>query len=134
MRSPPKLLCRTSDHKPNSSSALKLEIFFKIYSAYPSKGYAGQHASIVTLYLESFQRMRICLDSYLDFEFTWWHKLFKISQLGNLFRDRLIMEDISILENLYPTFDQKITLKNDTSAQLVTNYLQTWYDRSLAQT
>ena len=84
--------------------------------------------SVVTLYPESPQRMRICLDSYLDFEFTWWHKLFKIPQLGDLFRDRLIMEDISILENLYPTFDKKITLKNDTPAQLVTNYLQTWYD------
>ena len=45
---------------------------------------------------------------------------------ANNFRDRLVLEDISILENLYPTFDKKITLKNDTPAQLAMNYLENW--------
>jgi hypothetical protein len=51
-----------------------------------------------------------------------------LPQLANLFRDRLIFEDIAILENLYETFDHKITLKNDTPAELAMNYLQTWDD------
>ncbi len=81
---------------------------------------------IVTLYPESSDRVRLCLDSYTDLNFTWWQKLIKLPQMANLFRDRLIFEDISILENLYPTFNQKITLKNDTPAELAMSYLQTW--------
>lgn len=41
-------------------------------------------------------------------------------------RDRLLFEDISILENLYTGFEQKIALKNDTPAKLAMNYLQHW--------
>lgn len=81
---------------------------------------------IVSMYPESPQRVRFCLDSYTNLNFTWWQKLIRFPQMANLFRDRLIMEDISILENLYTNFEQKITLKNDTPAQLATNYLQTW--------
>jgi hypothetical protein len=40
--------------------------------------------------------------------------------------DRLLFEDISILENLYTGFEQKIVLKNGTPAQLAMNYLQHW--------
>ena len=81
---------------------------------------------IVTMYPESPQRVRLCLDSYTDLNFSWWQKLIRLRQLSNMFRDRLIMEDISILENLYTNFEQKIALKNDTPAQLAMNYLQTW--------
>ncbi|NJL51297.1 MAG: Rieske 2Fe-2S domain-containing protein [Hydrococcus sp. SU_1_0] len=83
---------------------------------------------IVTMYPESPQRVRLCLDSYTDLNFTWWQKLIRLPQMANLFRDRLIFEDIAILENLYETFDHKITLKNDTPAELALNYLQTWSD------
>jgi phenylpropionate dioxygenase-like ring-hydroxylating dioxygenase large terminal subunit len=83
---------------------------------------------IVTLYPESSHRVRLCLDSYTDLDFTWWQKLIKLPQMANLFRDRLIFEDISILENLYPTFNHKITLKNDTPAELAMNYLQNWHN------
>ncbi|MEO0836254.1 MAG: Rieske 2Fe-2S domain-containing protein [Cyanobacteria bacterium J06642_3] len=83
---------------------------------------------IVTIYPESKQRIRICLDSYIDLDFAWWQKLIRLPQLANVFRDRLIMEDISIMENLYQTFNHKITLKNDTSATLAMNYLQSWHD------
>jgi hypothetical protein len=80
---------------------------------------------IVNMYPESPNKTRFCLDSYLDFEFTWWQKLLKFPKVANLMRDRLIFEDISILENLYPTFNHKITLKNDTPAELAMSYLQT---------
>ena len=46
--------------------------------------------------------------------------------MANVFRDRLIMEDVTIMENLYTAFNHKITLKNDTPAQLAMNYLETW--------
>ena len=81
---------------------------------------------IISMYPESPQRIRLCLDSYTDLNFTWWQKLIKLPQMANVFRDRLIMEDISILENLYTSFEQKIALKNDTPARLVMNYLQHW--------
>lgn len=81
---------------------------------------------IVTMYPESEQQVRICLDSYTDLVFSWWQKLIKLPKTANVFRDRLIMEDISILENLYTTFQKKITLKNDTPAELAMNYLQNW--------
>lgn len=82
---------------------------------------------LVTLYPESLTSTRVCLDSFINFEFAWWQKLLRLSQKVNAFRDRLIMEDISILNNLYTTFEKKITLKNDTPAQLAMNYLQTWH-------
>ena len=81
---------------------------------------------IVSMYPESPQRVRLCLDSYTDLNFTWWQKLVRLPQMANVFRDRLIMEDIAILENLYTTFNHKIILKNDTPAQLAMDYLQTW--------
>jgi phenylpropionate dioxygenase-like ring-hydroxylating dioxygenase large terminal subunit len=81
---------------------------------------------IVTMYPESPQKVKLCLDSFTDMKFTWWQKLIRFPQLANLFRDRLIFEDISILENLYSTFNHKITLKNDTPAELAMNYLQHW--------
>jgi nitrite reductase/ring-hydroxylating ferredoxin subunit len=86
---------------------------------------------IVTMYPESPDKVRLCLDSYTDINFSWWQKLIRLPQLANLFRDRLIFEDIAILENLYETFDHKITLKNDTPAELAMNYLRTWSDLSL---
>ena len=46
--------------------------------------------------------------------------------MTSVFRDRLIFEDISILENLYADFAKKIALKNDTPAQLAMDYLQSW--------
>ena len=83
---------------------------------------------IVSMYPESPQRVRLCLDSYTDLNFSWWQKIIRLRQISNIFRNRLIMEDISILENLYTTFNHKITLKNDTPAQLAMNYLKTWDD------
>ena len=82
---------------------------------------------IVSMYPESPQRVRLCLDSYTDLNFSWWQKLVRLPQMANVFRDRLILEDISIMENLYETFNHKITLKNDTPAELAMNYLQTWH-------
>ena len=79
---------------------------------------------IVTIYPETERNIRICLDSYSDLNFSWWQKLFGLPKMANVFRDRLIMEDIAIMENLYATFEHKITLKNDTPAQLAMNYLQ----------
>ncbi|MEL6496727.1 MAG: Rieske 2Fe-2S domain-containing protein, partial [Cyanobacteria bacterium J06623_7] len=79
---------------------------------------------VVTIYPETEQNIRICLDSYTDINFSWWQKLLKIPRLANVFRDRLIMEDIAIMENLYSTFNHKITLKNDTPAELAMDYLQ----------
>ena len=88
-------------------------------------GYQGKLiVGIVTIYPETDRRIRICLDSYIDLEFSWWQKLIKLPQIANVFRDRLIMEDIGIMENLYTTFNHKITLKNDTPAELAMNYLQ----------
>jgi len=81
-------------------------------------------AGIVTIYPETEKSIRICLDSYIDLEFSWWQKLIGVKRISNAFRDRLIMEDISIMENLYTTFNQKISLKNDTPSQLAMNYLQ----------
>lgn len=46
--------------------------------------------------------------------------------MADSFRDFLILEDISILNNLYPTFNQKIRLKNDTPAELAMDYLKKW--------
>lgn len=83
---------------------------------------------IVTMYPESPQQVRLCLDSFTDINFSWVQRLLRLPQLANLFRDRLIFEDIAILENLYETFDHKITLKNDTPAELAMNYLQTWHN------
>lgn len=81
----------------------------------------------VTMYPESPQKTRICLDSFNDFEFSWWQKLLKLPQKVTTFRDRLIMEDIAILSDLYPNFEPKISLKNDTPARLATDYLQSWH-------
>ena len=81
-------------------------------------------AGIVTVYPETDEHIRICLDSYTDIQFSWWQKLIGITRISNAFRDRLIMEDIAIMENLYTTFNHKITLKNDTPAELAMNYLQ----------
>ena len=82
---------------------------------------------IVTMYPESPQKVRLCFDSFTDLNFNWWQKLIRIPQMANIFRTCLIMEDISIMENLYFTFNKKITLKNDTPVQLAMNYLQNWY-------
>ena len=81
---------------------------------------------IVSMYPESSQKVRLCLDSYTDLNFSWWQRLIRLPQMANVFRDRLIMEDVSIMKNLYRTFNHKITLKNDTPAQLAMNYLETW--------
>ncbi|MEM7555103.1 MAG: Rieske 2Fe-2S domain-containing protein [Cyanobacteria bacterium P01_A01_bin.84] len=77
-------------------------------------------------YPESPTKTRLCVEGYFNFEYTWWHKLLKFPQKGNQFRDTLLSEDLSILNNLYPTFHKKIALKNDTPAQLAINYLQNW--------
>ena len=84
-------------------------------------------AGIVTMYPESDKRVSVTLDSYTDLEFSWWQKLIRFPQIANVFRDRLITEDIAIMENLYANFEKKITLKNDTPAQLAMNYLQAWH-------
>lgn len=77
-------------------------------------------------YPESPTKTKFCLDGYFNFEYTWWHKLLKFPQMGNNFRDKLIFEDVSILNNVYPTFNKKIALKNDTPAELAMNYLKNW--------
>lgn len=82
--------------------------------------------SVVSMYPESARKTNLCLDIYSNSDFTWWQKLFLFPQIANNFRDRLVLEDISILENLYPNFDKKIALKNDTPAQLAMNYLNSW--------
>lgn len=81
---------------------------------------------IVTMYPESPHQTRLSLDSYLNFEFSWWQRLIKFPEVASILRDRLLFEDISILENLYSTFNKKITLKNDTPARLAMDYLQNW--------
>lgn len=130
------ILHKRSDRaiKSNKMNLLVENIFVQSFNAFlPSLAvitldYKGKLiVGIVTLYPESPQKVRLCLDSYTDLEFTWWQKLIRFPRMANLFRDRLIFEDISILENLYPTFNQKITLKNDTPAELAMNYLQTWH-------
>ena len=73
------------------------------------------------MYPESERKVRVCLDSYTDLVFSWWPKLIQLPKMVNIFRDRLIVEDIAIMENLYSTFNKKITLKNDTPAQLAMN-------------
>ena len=90
--------------------------------------FKGQFLVIVLcLYPESPTKAKFCVDAYLYSRFPWWQKLFKIHEIGNKIRDRLLFEDISILENLYTTFDKKITLKNDTIAELAMNYLKNWH-------
>ena len=81
---------------------------------------------IVTMYPKSLSKTRVCLDSYINFEFAWWQKLLKLPKMVNNFRDQLILEDVGILNNLYPNFNKKITLKNDTPAVLAMNYLDNW--------
>lgn len=83
---------------------------------------------IVTMYPESLHQTRLCLDSYLDFEFSWWQRLIKFHKVTSILRNRLLFEDVFILENLYSTFNQKITLKNDIPARLAMDYLQDWVD------
>ena len=88
-------------------------------------GYRGKLiVGIVTMYPESESSIGICLDSYTDLNFALWQKLIRIPQIANTFRDRLMREDKVIMENLYSTFEHKITLKNDIPAQLAMNYLQ----------
>ena len=82
--------------------------------------------SVVSIYPESAQKTKISLNIYSDSNYTWWQKLFRLPRLANMFRDRLILEDVAVLEKLYPTFDKKITLKNDTPAELAMNYLKDW--------
>ncbi len=81
---------------------------------------------VITMYPESPINTKICLDSYLEPGFTWWQKFLKFPQIANKFRTQLIFEDISILNNLYMTFNKKITLKNDTPAELAMKYLEHW--------
>lgn len=78
------------------------------------------------MYPESPITTRWSIDGYFNFEYTWWHKLLRFPQKGNEFRDRLLVEDISIINNLYPNFQKKIILKNDTPAQLAIDYLKNW--------
>ena len=95
--------------------------------AFVTTDFKGQMLIIVLfLYPESPTKTKYCVEAYLYCDFTWWQKLFKLPQIGNKIRDRLLLEDMMILNNLYPTFDKKITLKNDTPAELAMNYLQTW--------
>ncbi len=78
------------------------------------------------LYPESPTKTRFSLDGYFNFEYTWWHKLLRLPQLGNQFRDKIIGEDVSIVNNIYPSFNKKISLKNDTPAELAINFLKNW--------
>lgn len=82
--------------------------------------------AVASMYPESPIKTKFCVEGYFNFKYTWWHKLLKLPQLGNNFRDLLLFEDISILNNLYPTFNKKIALKNDTPAELAMNYLKNW--------
>ena len=95
--------------------------------AFVTVDFKGQFLVIVlSLYPESATKVRFCVDAYLYSGFPWWQKLFPIHEIGNRIRDRLLFEDVSIIENLYPTFDKKITLKNDNPAELAMNYLKNW--------
>jgi phenylpropionate dioxygenase-like ring-hydroxylating dioxygenase large terminal subunit len=126
---------RSDRHVKKSKISFLIEkVFVQCFNTFlPSLAVVTLHyqgklfVSIVTMSPESLQRVRLCLDVYTDMNFTWWQKLIRFPQLANLFRDRLIFEDISILENLYGTFERKITLKNDTPSELAMNYLQTWH-------
>lgn len=81
---------------------------------------------VISAYPESPSKTKLCFDSYISPDFTWWQKLLKLPQFANNFRDRLFAEDIFILNNLYTTFDKKIALKNDTPAELAISYLNNW--------
>ena len=121
------------DVKKSKTNLLVDKVFVQCFNTFlPSLAvitldFRGQLVvGIVTMYPESPHSARFCLDSYLDFEFSWWQKLIKFPQIANILRDRLFFEDVSILNNLYPTFPKKITLKNDTPAELAMNYLKNW--------
>ena len=87
--------------------------------------FKGQFLVIVIyVYPESTTKAKYHLDAYSYSGFPWWQKLLKIHEIGNKVRDRLLFEDLSIVENLYPNYDKKITLKNDTIAESAMNYLQ----------
>ena len=89
--------------------------------------FKGQFLVIVLcLYPESPTKFRYTIDAYCYTGFPWWQKLTQIHEIGNKVRDRLLLEDISIVKNIYTTFNKKITLKNDTIAELAINYLQNW--------
>ena len=121
------------DVKKNKMNLLVDKVFVQCFNTFlPSLAvitlnFRGQLVlGIITMYPESLHNTRLCLDSYLDFEFSWWQKLIKFPKIASLLRDRLLFEDISILENLYPTFNKKITLKNDLPAELAMKYLHNW--------
>ncbi|MEM6400993.1 MAG: Rieske 2Fe-2S domain-containing protein [Cyanobacteria bacterium P01_D01_bin.116] len=82
--------------------------------------------AVAYTYPESPTKTRFCVDGYFNFKYAWWHRLLNLPQKGNNFRDILLSEDVTILNNLYPTFNKKIALKNDTPAQLAMNYLKNW--------
>ena len=95
--------------------------------AFVTTDFKGQFLVVVlSTYPKSPTNTKFCVDAYLYSKFTWWQRLLKIPQIGNKIRDQLLFEDESIVNNLYPTFYKKITLKNDTPAELAMNYLQNW--------
>ena len=95
--------------------------------AFVTVDFKGQLLVIVLhLYPDSPTTTKWGMDAYLYSGFPWWQKLLKIHKIGNKIRDRLLFEDISIVENLAPTFEKKITLKNDTVAESAMNYLRNW--------
>ncbi|MFQ4140858.1 Rieske 2Fe-2S domain-containing protein [Chlorogloeopsis sp. ULAP02] len=123
------------DAKRNKINSLVDEVMVQSFNTFLpglaviTLDYKGQlTVGVITIYPESPKNTKVCLDSYLDPEFTWWQKLLKFPQIANKFRAQLIFEDISILNNLYMTFNKKITLKNDTPAELAMNYLEHWDD------
>lgn len=123
------------DAKRNKMSLLVDRVYVQCFNTFlPSLAvitldYRGQLVlGIVTIYPESPHSTILCLDSYIDFEFSWWQKLTGFPKIASLLRDHLLFEDISILNDLYLTFNKKINLKNDTPAELAINYLQNWGD------
>ena len=78
------------------------------------------------LYPELSTKIKYYVDAYSYSGFSWWQKLLKIHEIGNKIGARLLLEDRSIVENLYTTFNKKLTLKNDTIVELAMNYLQSW--------
>jgi phenylpropionate dioxygenase-like ring-hydroxylating dioxygenase large terminal subunit len=121
------------DAKKNQMSLLVDEVMVQSFNTFlPSLAVVSVDlkgklvVGVITMYPESPIKTKVSLDSYLDWEFSWWQKLLKLPQMANKFRDRLIFEDISILNSLYMTFNKKITLKNDTPAELAINYLEHW--------
>lgn len=89
--------------------------------------FKGQFLVVVLyVYPESTTTTRFNADAYLYSKFTWWQKLFQIPKIGNKIRDRLLLEDMSIVDNLYSNFQKKITLKNDVIPQLAMDYLKNW--------